>query len=275
MKKNETETAQLSKVRAEIRTETEALATVLGRPANSGEIVKRLEAAFSEVRETADKQLLRVAAHTTAAEFHREFSGASLAKLLQDLIAVAVQQQLLTSVQTALDRLLGSDGISDAARAEQIAARTHRLEILNAEEEMLLEALETGGVTVTRRPDVDPAVVLGFRNGSFDGRKFERLRTRARSDQSALHDLGTRIADLDRELSRTRSTIDAEADRGRGVGVDNSKHIAQLKARAETLAERKAELARQRDEIASTASCSAGLVNTMGEFLRQKNVPID
>lgn len=86
--------------------------------------------------------------------------GASVATLLGLVVATSMPA-LRKHVQGQLeDFTLGVETLSPATRAKRIAAAEARLLEIEMAEESAIRALEATGLTVERRPDVDPRVVL-------------------------------------------------------------------------------------------------------------------
>jgi len=78
------------------------------------------------------------------------------------LLAVTLPDALEKALHTEIDRQVGDAGISAAERARRVEAAEQRLFELGCEEERLIVEAESAGQVIYRRPDCDPACVLGF-----------------------------------------------------------------------------------------------------------------
>lgn len=77
------------------------------------------------------------------------------------------RQQIEARFEAAMRAALeGQETIGSESRSSQLAEIDARLRALEIEEERIVCALEAEGVDVLRRPDADPAVVLGWRGAA-------------------------------------------------------------------------------------------------------------
>ena len=159
------DTARLDDVRAEIARLQEQHADLENKPRSRDEAVAALDAWIADQAARFDREILRTGSlleGVAEARLTRTQVGTDANDPTPALCAIApegIRRKYVEAIDAALS---GREALSAAdleAKQREIKERVHTLEI---EEEQLVERLQTGGHAVTRRPDADPAVVLGL-----------------------------------------------------------------------------------------------------------------
>lgn len=162
--------AAIDRVRADIEAARAELEDLAYAPTEATEAKKHASAAVSHMAQSFNLPALAraftspdrgthapdtVFRHANVLDIRSEHAGLAL-------LAVALPDALERAIHAEIDRVVGDSGVSAAERAKRVEELEQRLFKMETTEEALVVQAESAGIEAFRRPDCDPAAVLGI-----------------------------------------------------------------------------------------------------------------
>lgn len=157
----------LDAIRVKIASKQRELAELTASPLLPAEVENRVDSLIDHWQSVVDAdwlgRLLAAPGHIDHDDdFLATAAAGSTVKLPALLATIAPSELRAYLLRSAKPWAAGKAGLSQLERLEKQQAIEAELFALEVEEESIVSALEAAHITVYRRPDADPAIILGL-----------------------------------------------------------------------------------------------------------------